>query len=98
MQVATALAVSWKPLTNSKPSAMKQRDAEQNEGEDRRRVDDGEIVGELGADVDEAANQHDAEDDSANFSGGRLLEFFIQQRAGRGNYGSSHVEIALKSR
>ncbi len=46
-----------------------QRDAEQNEGEHGGRVDDGEIVGQLCSDVDEAADQHDTEDDSADFSG-----------------------------
>jgi hypothetical protein len=41
MTVATALAVSWKPLTNSKPSASdQQRNAQQREHADRegRRV------------------------------------------------------------
>ena len=30
-------------------------------------MDDGEVIGQFCSDVDEAANQHDAEDDSVRF-------------------------------
>ncbi len=78
MQVATALAVSWKPLTNSKPSAMSRATPSKMKGNTEERVDNGEVIGQLGSDVDETANQHNAEDDSADFAGRRLLEFFVK--------------------
>ena len=37
---------------------------------------------QLGADVDEAADQHDTEDNSADLSGGRLFSFSSSSEGG----------------
>ena len=61
-----------------------QRDAQQHEGQDRRRVDSGEVRSKVRADVDQATDQHDAEDDGAPFSGWGVLELLIEERGLRG--------------
>ena len=58
-----------------------QGDAEQNVGIDRGLMDDGEVVRERLGDVEEAADEHDGEEDHAPFAGAGLRELLIEQRA-----------------
>ena len=62
MTVATAFAVSWKPLTNSKPERDQQRDPQQHERADRNRrrmggIDVGEQTVQRVADADGQQDQ-----------------------------------------
>ena len=61
MTVATALAVSWKPLTNSKPRAISKCQAEQNP---RHGNSAGELGGEGVEDIGKAAEHNQSDHDT----------------------------------
>ena len=78
MQVATALAVSWKPLTNSKPSAISSAMPSRTNGRTDAEWTTAEVRPQVGADVDQAVNQHDAEDDRAQFTDRGVVELLVE--------------------
>ncbi len=81
MTVATALAVSWKPLTNSKPRAMRRATPRRMKGKIEAVVDDGEIGDEAVRDVDQADGGHDGEEDDSPFADGGFRHLGVEERA-----------------
>jgi hypothetical protein len=75
MTVATALAVSWKPFTNSKPKATRSVDAQQNVRQSRTSSHLGEVTNQIPSDVNHGANRDESEDERAD-QARALGEFF----------------------
>jgi hypothetical protein len=76
MTVATALAVSWKPLTNSKPRAISS-ETQKDEGKNGLVVYVGKVVKQAGAGVTDSDDKDDAEDQHADLAG-RAGKFLVE--------------------